>query len=67
MRDAEDSSEDDGYEPTPLVKLNSDMRMLSIDVTFDGLGHVTAYDNPQSSQPSGMSLALASVHKIKEL
>lgn len=43
------------------------MKILNIDVTFDGLGHMSSFDNPQSSQPSAMSLALSSVHKIKEL
>jgi DNA polymerase sigma len=57
MRDTQDSSDDD-YVEMPLVKLDPEMKILNIDVTFDGLGHMSSFDNPQSSQPSAMSLAL---------
>ena len=40
------------------------MRILNIDVTFDGV----SLENPQASNGStSMSLAISSVHKIKEL
>lgn len=46
MRDTVDSSDEDNYELISSVKLDPEMRILNIDVTFDGLGHVASYDNP---------------------
>lgn len=42
------------------------MRLLHIDITCDGF-RPSSEDNPQASGGSSMSLAIASVHKIKEL
>lgn len=58
---------DDEYELPQNVKLEEDMRILNIDVTFDGFSiGGNSQENPQASG-SSMSLAISSVHKIKEL
>jgi hypothetical protein len=58
---------DDEYELPQNVKLDEDMRILNIDVTFDGFSiGGNSQENPQASG-SSMSLAISSVHKIKEL
>ena len=58
---------DDEYELSQNVKLDEDMRILNIDVTFDGFSiGGNSQENPQASG-SSMSLAISSVHKIKEL
>jgi hypothetical protein len=60
-----DSDEEDDLPEN--VKLDDDMRILNIDVTFDGFSvGGSSQENPQASG-SSMSLAISSVHKIKEL
>ena len=58
---------DEEYDLPENVKLDDDMRILNIDVTFDGFSvGGRSQENPQASG-SSMSLAISSVHKIKEL
>ena len=58
---------DEEYDLPENVKLDDDMRILNIDVTFDGFSvGSSSQENPQASG-SSMSLAISSVHKIKEL
>ena len=48
--------------------LDDEMRILSIDVTFDGIhNNYFTMENPQASAGTASSLAISSVHKIKEL
>lgn len=62
-----DSSEEEDVEELPYVGLDNEMRILSIDVTFDGIhNNYLTMENPQASG-STTSLAISSVHKIKEL
>lgn len=71
---SDDSDQDEEMrQELPQVGLDSEMRILSIDVTFDGINntHQNNYqsmsmENPQASG-STTSLAISSVHKIKEL
>lgn len=49
QKKANDSSDDDeGIEELPYVKLDNEMRILSIDVTFDGIhnNHHQHMENP---------------------